>query len=330
MPIQDVLKNWAATIKLPLIYLGFAKDFWREFSDRYLEIEKGARSTFFIIPFKDRPGKTSAGPAPAFRAASYEAREVADAIHKLVDAGCEVGLHGIDAWLDSSEGKKELEEIRRLTGTRETGVRMHWLYFNKKSPEVLEEAGAAYDSTVGYNETIGYRAGTTQAYKPLGANRILELPMHIMDTALFYPDHLGLSAEGARVLFDRMAENAVRFGGCLTINWHDRSVAPERLWGTCYRDFVQDLKARGAWLTTACEAVSWFRKRRSVEFEEDPAYPASMRVRISPNYGDLPGLRMRIYREQNLGEIESCRSGAYVDIAIPKGTQSQISVNVGR
>jgi hypothetical protein len=327
--IQDVLKNWAAILKLPLIYLGFAKDFWGEFGDRYLEIEKGVRSTFFIIPFRDCPGKTSTGPAPRFRAARYKAKEVADVIRKLVDAGCEVGLHGINAWLDSSEGKKELEEIRRLTGAWETGVRMHWLYFNEKSPAVLEEAGAAYDSTVGYNETVGYQAGTTQAYKPLDANRILELPMHIMDTALFYPDYLGMSAEGARLLFDRMAENAARFGGCLTINWHDRSAAPERLWGACYRDLVQDLKARGAWFATASEAVSWFRKRRSVEFEENPTHPSSVGARISSNPGrDLPGLRVRIYKEQNLSQIDNCRSENYVDIVVPEGVESHIPLGV--
>jgi hypothetical protein len=331
LPVGDLLANWSAALKLPFVYLGLAKDFWREFADRYLELEKDLPSTFFVIPFKDCPGQTSAGPAPAFRAARYEAKEIADAIHKLMDAGCEVGLHGIDAWLDSSEGKKELEEIRRVAGASETGVRMHWLYFNRKSPVVLEEAGAAYDSTVGYNETVGYRAGTTQAYKPLGANRILELPMHIMDTALFYPHHLGLSAEGARALFDDMAENVVRFGGCLTINWHDRSVSPERLWSTSYLNFIQDLKARGAWFATACEAVSWFRKRRSVVFEEGPAYPSSMQARISSNCnGDLPGLRMRTYKEQKLGEIESCRSRAYVDIVFPKGTESQVSLNVSR
>ncbi len=102
-------------------------------------------------------------------------------------AGCEVGLHGIDAWLDSSKGREELEEIRRLTGASEIGVRMHWLYYDQQSPVALEKAGAAYDSTIGYNETVGYRAGTTQAYKPLEATRLLELPLHVMDTALFYP-----------------------------------------------------------------------------------------------------------------------------------------------
>ena len=114
--------------------------------------------------------------------------------------GCEVGLHGIDAWIDSARGIEEFEEIRSLTGISETGVRMHWLYYDQQSPVTLEEAGAAYDSTIGYRETVGYRAGTTQVYKPLQATRLLELPMHVMDTALFYPAYLGLSSRQATTL----------------------------------------------------------------------------------------------------------------------------------
>ena len=51
MSIQGLLTNWAAALKLPFVYLGLAKDFWRDFDDRYLEMEKGLRSTFFVIPF---------------------------------------------------------------------------------------------------------------------------------------------------------------------------------------------------------------------------------------------------------------------------------------
>ncbi len=64
MPVRGLLTNWAAALKLPFVHMGLAKDFWREFADRYLELENGLRSTFFVIPFKNRPGKNSHGPAP--------------------------------------------------------------------------------------------------------------------------------------------------------------------------------------------------------------------------------------------------------------------------
>ena len=329
MPVRNLLTNWAAALRLPFVYMGFANDFWRGFEDRYLELEKGLCSTFFVIPFKNCPGRKRHGLASRFRATRYGARDIEDTVAKIIAAGCEVGLHGIDAWLDSSSGREELEEIRRLTGDSEIGVRMHWLYYDQQSPVALEQAEAAYDSTIGYKETVGYRAGTTQAYKPLQATRLLELPMHVMDTALFYPAYLGLSPRQATTVLGRLVDNAVQFGGCITINWHDRSLAAERLWYACYRDLVQDLKNRDAWFATAGQAIAWFRKRRSVVFQTDGVEANAMCARITAHHGDsVPGLRLRIHnpRESGLPGVDS--SADYVDMTFDERCNARILCGV--
>ena len=323
--IRDVAKNWAAAIKLPFVYMDLAKDFWRDFDDRYMELEKGLPSTFFVIPRKGYPGKHAGGSAPALRAAHYEAQELTDTICKLKGAGCEVGLHGVDAWLNETAACNELEEIRRLTGGSEIGVRMHWLYYDNKSPVALDEAGAAYDSTIGYNETVGFRAGTTQVYKPLEAEQLLELPMHAMDTAMFYPAYLGLSAREAKVLLDSMVDNAVQFGGCLTVNWHDRSTAPERLWGGCYRELIQELKSRMVWFSTGGQATAWFRKRRSVVFERDRKEPGGVRSKLPLEHrDDLPGLRLRIYEPRKLDPVNGHLSHDYFDIVVEGDAKASV------
>ena len=292
--IRKLLRNWAAALRLPFVYLGLAKDFWYEFDD-YTKVESGLRSSFFVIPFGHDPGRTRRGPAPSQRAARYGAADIADRVHKLISAGCEVGAHGIDAWLDSSSGRMELEEVRRLTGTRNIGIRMHWLYFDKDSPLILERAGADYDSTVGFNETVGYRAGTSQAYKPLGATRLLELPLHIMDTALFFPAYLDLSPAEARKRIRSIISNAVLFGGSVTVNWHDRSIAPERCWGEFYADLIKELQGSGAWFATAAETVSWFRKRRSVRFEDIGDESAAIEVKTALDGNGLPSVCLRVH-----------------------------------
>jgi len=335
MPVRDLVSNWIAALKLPFVQLGIAKDFWRNFDDRYLELEKGLHSTFFVIPFKGRPGKKSDGPAPAIRAARYGAQDIAGAIRKLRTAGCEIGLHGIDAWLESSIGREELEEIRQLTGTSEIGVRMHWLYFNEQSPTTLESAGAVYDSTVGYNQTVGYRAGTTQVYKPIDASRMLELPLHAMDTALFYPSYLHLSSRQAGTLLTKMADNAAHFGGTLTVNWHDRSLAPERLWGQPYRDLIQELKARGAWFATATQATSWFQKRRSAEFVTDSSGMPSVGAKMAIESDDkLPALRLRIHKGRQLdrpvGSHSESSSADYVDTTVGQTMHTHVPSKAGR
>jgi peptidoglycan/xylan/chitin deacetylase (PgdA/CDA1 family) len=325
LSVQELLVNWVAALKLPFVHLGLARDSWRDFDDRYLELEKGLPSTFFVIPFRNQPGRNSHGPAPMIRAARYRAQDIADTIRKLIGAGCEVGLHGIDAWLNSSSGREELEEIRHLTGVSEIGVRMHWLYYDQQSPAALEKAGAAYDSTIGYNETVGYRAGTTQVFKPFVASQLLELPLHAMDTALFYPSHLALSPPQARALLGQMVENAVHFGGTLSINWHDRSLAPERLWGGCYRDLIQELKSQGAWFSTANQAIAWFRKRRSAGFETDSIGRGIVRAKLAVDCGnDLPGLRLRIHKARNLGSIGTHCSEDYVDMTVDESFETSV------
>lgn len=322
MSITDLWSNWGAAARLPFVHLGVARDFWSELQ-RYVAIDPGGASTFFVIPREGDPGQTPAGQAPPRRAARYGARDIADQLRSLAAAGCEVGVHGIDAWLDSERGRDELVEVSNVTGATEVGVRMHWLYGSEKTPAILEQAGFAYDSTSGYNETIGYRAGTTQVFKPLGATRLLELPLHVMDTALFYPGHLHLTNREARQAVKAIIDNALAFGGTVTVNWHDRSLAPERLWGRAYRDIVSDLGHATAWFPTAAQAVSWFRKRREVVFETVTWMPHGVRVNVSGGTDDgLPGLRLRIHPPSARDHGTAFGSGQparYVDVACPAG-----------
>lgn len=329
--LKHVAINWMAALSLPLVHLGLAKDFWMQF-DRYVDIEKGLPSTFFVIPHKSDPGQGRDGPAPSTRATRYDVSEIRDQIGRLLTARCEIGLHGIDAWQDETKGRAEREEVRRVTGAPELGVRMHWLFFDEQSPAMLEKAGFSYDSTIGYNGTVGYRAGTTQAFKPLGVERILELPMHIMDTALFYPAYLKLSSREAQTVVAPLIENATRFGGVLTVNWHDRSIAPERLWTDAYSALLEDLKMRHAWFATANQAVSWFRKRRTAVIESATFAGDSVCVKVSliQDSGDLPGLKVRVYKASagqtgSSGRVEQ-EDGAFVDVACNNSGEMQIAL----
>src|SRR5262249_4991045 len=65
-------RNWMAVLRLPLIHLGLATDIWRQL-DRYLDIERGLGSTFFVIPVKGYPGRSPNGQAPRRRASAYGA-----------------------------------------------------------------------------------------------------------------------------------------------------------------------------------------------------------------------------------------------------------------
>lgn len=295
VPLRHLFTNWVAAAKLPLVYLGLAKDSWSEF-DRYCDMEKGLGSTYFVLPFKGEPGLTVSGKAPGTRASGYGVENIEGTLRKISSSGQEIGLHGIDAWLDAEKGLEEKAKISKVTGEDTLGVRMHWLYYNDNSPSILELVGFEYDSTVGYNQTVGYRSGTTQVYKPLQVQRLLELPLHVMDTALFYPRYLNYTKSEAMKRVVEMVDVACQFGGVMTINWHDRSIAPERLWGECYRDVLVALQQTGAWRTSAGHTVSWFQNRRAVTFKRsEHGIEILQAKRDGTSCQNLPGLKAYIH-----------------------------------
>ena len=324
LTLRHLFTNWAAAAKLPFIHLGLAKDFWYDF-DRYLEIERGVDSTFFVLPYKGKPGKTPSGLAPRIRASSYGAADIVERLQTLISSGREIGLHGIDAWIDAPTGRQEMAEVSSITGTKNMGVRMHWLYFNHNSPVALERAGFTYDSTVGYNDTVGFRVGMTQVYKPLQAEHLLELPLHVMDTALFYAGYLNLSFGEARKRVGGIIHNAIRFGGAITFNWHDRSIAPERLWGEFYAQLIDELKVTGAWCASAGCAVSWFQQRRSVSFQRVEQSIEAV-LPISQPHPDkrVPALKVKVYNPEGISPHSSEK---YVETVLAAGKSIRLPVD---
>lgn len=267
--LAEAGRNWLALCSLPLVLLGVLPDFWRPFED-YAKREDVRKSTFFLVPFKGKPGIPLDGSINAWRATPYGISDIYQEVRRASSSGSELGIHGIDAWRDVDAGREEMRQLTSLTGQRSTGVRMHWLYFDDGSPMQLEKAGFDYDSTWGYNEAVGLRAGTAQAFRPLGCKTLMELPMSIMDSALFFSGRMNLRKKEAQGLCGRLLDNATRFGGALVINWHERSLAPERLWGQAYDELLSNVQ-RGdrAWFATAGEAVEWFRWRRSIDFGKE-------------------------------------------------------------
>ena len=290
LSFSNLVRSWMAVASLPLVYAGWIRDFWEPFQ-WYLAIENGLPATYFLIPIKGRPGERVPGAHPSRRAAAYDVHEHAGQVAALINRGCEVGLHGIDAWFRPDRGREERAAISDTTGSSIPGVRMHWLLHDESSPSVLEQAGFTYDSSAGYNETVGYRAGTSQVFRPPTCEKLLELPLHIQDGALFYSGRLDLSEDQAEQRCASMIAHAITLGGAVTVLWHDRSHAPERFWGGFYQDLIGRLRSSGCWFGSAGQVVAWFQKRRDVRFD---ACPAGVRLHYE---GEpiAPALRIRVH-----------------------------------
>ena len=316
--IRRLYRNLSALLTLPAVYLGLCRDTWYDV-DRYLEIEGNAPSTFYFIPFKGVPGQEVPGfPAPRHRAAQYHMPDYAHLVHGLMEKGCEVGVHGLDAWHDAEKGRRELTAVQKLARERQQGIRMHWLHFSPDSPGVLSEAGFCYDSSIGYNEAIGYRAGTAQVFLQPDSSAIPELPLVIMDTALFYPDRMGLNEQQAHDACAKVISTVRLYGGVLTVNWHTRSLSPERNWDAFYIELLDLLKNESACFFTGRQAVAWFLQRRAIRVEKVEVEGTGMRIIFDAPalpFSHAPCVRVHLPSPASTTLADpSTRSPAFVDV----------------
>lgn len=327
---KTLLQNWKAVLTLPLVHLGVCRDFWFSF-DRYLEIEKGMKSTFFLIPFKNRPGSKVQDNHADRRAAKYDILDIQDTVIRIGEEGAEIGVHGIDAWHDPESARQELSRVSDVTGQKNVGIRSHWLCFNEASPRILEEAGFSYDSTFGYNGAAGFRSGSLQPFRPLKAKSLLELPLNVQDTSLFNPHHMDLTESQARQLCRNLIEKAVTHGGVLTFLWHDRSLAPERLYADFYIGLLSELKSHNAWFATGSEITGWFGQRRSIALEEVRFEEGAVHIRLNHDgiqTGPCP--IVRIYNPDSVSTDTTDASGHkkyFTDI--PWSGEKNLHISIG-
>ena len=104
----------------------------------------------------------------------------------------------------------------------------------------------------------------------------------------------------------------------MTFNWHDRSVAPERLWDRSYIRVIEKLKSLAPWFATGRDAVRWFKLRRSAVFEEIRQDGRVVLVRATAageNGNSLPGMRLRVSRLSGSQHLPNAPALAYPSVS---------------
>ncbi|MDR3602410.1 MAG: hypothetical protein P4L49_18315 [Desulfosporosinus sp.] len=309
--IWEMARTWAAKF-------GLGQDVWQRALPTLLALEKrlGVRSSLYFMSFPEQPGilpehlrkdkehdkEKETNSAPANRASFYDVAQHKNLLTSLEAGGWEAGVHGIDAWHDVPAARAEHGRIAGLTGQAEIGIRMHWLYF--QSPDsfrVLEEGGFQYDSTFGFNEVVGFRAGTLQPYHPLNCQTLWELPLHIQDGALMGEEYFDLNREDAFHKAKPILDWAKRCGGAVSLLWHNQSFTAPRFWGEVYERLIAQGRRDGAWIAVPRDVLRWFTIRRKSEailtiegtqwriaWTADPAAPSAPQI---------PPLRIRLHLE---------------------------------
>ena len=110
----------------------------------------------------------------------------------------EMGVHpGYDTFLAPEKLREEAERCRAAVQQQHIGGRQHYLRWRPETWAHWEQCGLAYDSTVGYADRVGFRAGTCVPFFPwlYEENRrgeILEIPLIVMDRTITSASYMGL------------------------------------------------------------------------------------------------------------------------------------------
>jgi len=170
----------------------------------------------------------------------------------------EIGLHGSQESAFNLEIlQKELVVLKEM-GFNPRGFRTHYLHFDyQNSFNILEQAGIKYDSTLGYWEHIGYRAGISFPFYPFNLKenrtfRVLEIPLIIMDTTLFSKKAMNLNIISANKRITRMIKRASKYQSHLSVLWHNTTfdAIDFLLWGSLYWKIIKNAKKHNGWITS--------------------------------------------------------------------------------
>lgn len=179
---------------------------------------------------------------------SYDIRRLPRLSAKLKDLaaqGFEIGLHGsYNSAVDASLLKKEKHILENIIGLKIKKIRQHWLRYEEKITPYLHHALFEYDSTLGWNDRIGFRSGCASQHRPYDHQKqqpfnYLVIPQIIMDSNIF--DYGAgqikhLSEKALSILKSLKRYKSPR----VSVSWHQRTAGKDYGWHKLYEKILEN------------------------------------------------------------------------------------------
>jgi len=232
--------------------------------DKFVDLEKsyGFKSAFNIAALANRRHSKY---DPLY---SVSNPRILKAIELIKKEGWEIGLHGsYDSYKDTDMLVAEKANLESASKTKIRGISQH--YLRLECPQTWEsqvEADFQYDSTLGYNEALGFRCGAAFPFYPYSFEKktslpILALPLIIMDGVLFH--ELKLDSEEAVERCIKIIDAIKAHEGFGCILWHINAWDEEEFngWIRVYKKVLDHLSMNGAWVTSPMNIATWWKER---------------------------------------------------------------------
>lgn len=214
---------------------------------RDMERAAGLRSLFHF--YGGRPGFARGSPRRMLLDPAYDigSRYMRTEIAALRDGGWQVGLHqSFDAWAAPEPMRAERARVEAAAGTGITACRQHWLHFSwERTWRAQQDAGLERDSTLGFNDRPGFRAGHALAVRPWdfatgAALQLQAVPMVFMDSHFY--DYAGGSAPDPAADMKRWIGEIEAVRGQATLNWHPHTITSLYGWGSGFEALLELLR----------------------------------------------------------------------------------------
>ncbi len=236
-----------------------------------VEAKYGFRSSFFFLPCP--PWTPSWRDDDAFYhysdRVSFDGHRitVAEVMRILVDRGWDVGLHGSFASQYSLPALNyERKLLEKVVRHKVVTIRNHHLRYDVRfTPLVQARAGFQADSSLGSNNSAGFRCGTGMPFFQYDfisdeALDIIQVPLIIQDVAI-----LGEKGMGKDIAIKHSLEimhSIAEIGGAMTILWHNEYFKDD-IEFEVYEAILAEANRLNAWGCSLLDLNTWWRKRCS-------------------------------------------------------------------
>jgi hypothetical protein len=211
-------------------------DYWEA-----IEKKHNVRSVFYVYANTGNKSLKSWLLDPSYDVATNG--RLKKTLGRLIAYGFEIGLHGsfcsATDYVKLSEEKTVLEEV---IGTKVDKVRQHWLRYEERTTPYIHNKLFKYDSTLGWNDCMGFRSGISGRYRPYDHKNqkpfdYMITPQVIMDSNIY-----DYGADRVKCL----KEKALKILKCLrqfksahiSISWHQRVCSSDYGWHTLYKKIL--------------------------------------------------------------------------------------------
>lgn len=196
----------------------FKDPYWNLMDIINIERQFGFNSSFYFF-----------GVEPEQSEMIYSVRfsKLSNLIREIQEKRCEVGLHGsFHSYNNLDILKKEKKSLEKISANIYSS-RQHALLLDiQKTFAIYEKLGIKYDTTLGYADHEGFRAGFCMPFFPYyfdedRAFNILEFPLVIMDYTLRSRRYRNLSVKDAWQSIESIIEKVRNVNGCIVLLFHN-------------------------------------------------------------------------------------------------------------